>query len=104
MLAELAEVVRLRGVKCPVSAGPGGFRINTVYNGLKLILNNSSSFLSHALSQDFCEAILHVFTKNLRRMQKIACKKRKFMKISMLLQKGFHTIMYSVDPETSWAS
>ena len=38
MLAELAEVVRLRGVKCPVSAGPGGFRINTVYNGLKLIL------------------------------------------------------------------
>ena len=27
---ELAEVVRLRGVKCPVSAGPGGFLINTV--------------------------------------------------------------------------
>ena len=46
MLAELAEVVRLRGVKCPVSAGPGGFRINTVYNGLKLILNKRSSFLS----------------------------------------------------------
>ena len=41
MLAELAEVVRLRGVKCPVSAGPGGFRINTVYSGLKLILNIS---------------------------------------------------------------
>ena len=54
MLAELAEVVRLRGVKCPVSAGPGGFRINTVYNGLKLILNKHSSFLSHAFSQDFC--------------------------------------------------
>ena len=57
MLAELAEVVRLRGVKCPVSAGPGGFRINTIYNGLKLILNKHASFLSHAFSQDFCEAM-----------------------------------------------
>ena len=27
MPVELVDVVRLRGVKCPVSAGPGGFRI-----------------------------------------------------------------------------